>query len=381
MKFVFSLIIAFAGITAVQAQDLSKVKALSDSAFRNSAEYQQANKYQKDALLFLDMLADTHPYYVKKERQAALMAKKDALMAKCADCSSDSLFCTYLRDVLGPLCDKHTDVIDMASFANKKQQQSLLQPESETVEQSTGVMARKNALFAFQIFEEPSICYLQFNQCADARTKRNSALPRFDTFLDSMFHQMDSLKVQTLVVDVQYNNGGSSNLCDELMARLYPIHLLKNLSSQMRFSNLAAAYNPRIAVAKTAWENEGHAEELYTFPNRPPKPMDIPIFKGKVVWVQSKKTFSSAGILITLARDNHVGEIIGETSTYSPSHYGEVLPYRLPNTGVLGSISCKYFTRPDAQHADDPCLEPDTPLNLSNKEAAWTHILTTYTKK
>lgn len=381
MKYIIRIIIALAGISGMHAQDFSKFKALSDSTLRNSTEYQQANKYQKDAILFLEMLADTHPYYVKKDRQGKLMAKKDALLAKCADCTSDSLFCAYLQEVLGLLRDKHTDVIDLAQWAQKKQPKPEAELEPEAEQQSNAVMARKKDLFAYQIFEQPSICYLQFNQCADARTMRNDALPRFDTFLDSMFCQMDSLKVQTLVVDVQYNNGGSSRLCDELLAHLYPVHLIKNFNSQMRFSNLAAAYNPRIGVAKTAWENDGHAEELYTFPNSQPEPVDIPMYQGKVVWVQSRKTFSSAGILITLARDNKVGEIVGETSTYAPSHYGEVLPYRLPNTGVVGTISCKYFTRPDSEHADDPTLEPDTPLDLANKEAAWQYILTTYGKK
>ena len=117
MKYIIPIIIALAGISGMHAQDFSKFKALSDSTFRTSAEYQQANKYQKDAILFLEMLADTHPYYVKKDRQGKLMAKKDALLAKCADCTSDSLFCTYLQEVLGLLRDKHTDVIDLAQWA------------------------------------------------------------------------------------------------------------------------------------------------------------------------------------------------------------------------------------------------------------------------
>ncbi len=71
-------------------------------------------------------------------------------------------------------------------------------------------------------------------------------------------------------------------------------------------------------------------------------------FEGQVVFVMGKRTFSSAGMLFTMTRDNYIGTIIGTTSTFRPSHYGEVLPYRLPNTGVLGSISCKFFARPDA---------------------------------
>ena len=86
----------------------------------------------------------------------------------------------------------------------------------------------------------------------------------------------------------------------------------------------------------------------------------------------------SAGMLFTMARDNHIGTIIGTTSTFSPSHYGEVLPYRLPNTGVLGSISCKFFARPDAATVDDINMEPDVRVDLEDKDASWQYIINTY---
>lgn len=78
---------------------------------------------------------------------------------------------------------------------------------------------------------------------------------------------------------------------------------------------------------------------------------------------------------MTLARDNHIGMIVGASSTFSPSHYGEVLPYRLPNTDVVGTISCKFFARPDAEHIDDKTLVPDVAIDLSDKEKAWEEIL------
>ena len=44
---------------------LSQFKPLSDSTYLAVPEYQTGNKYQKDAILFMDMVADTHPYYIK----------------------------------------------------------------------------------------------------------------------------------------------------------------------------------------------------------------------------------------------------------------------------------------------------------------------------
>ena len=91
-----------------------------------------------------------------------------------------------------------------------------------------------------------------------------------------------------------------------------------------------------------------------------------------------KRTFSSAGMLLTNARDHHVGTIIGCTSTFSPSHYGEVLPFRLPNTEIIGSISTKYFARPDATAVDERYLKPDVEIDLEDKEAAWSYIVKKY---
>ena len=73
-----------------------------------------------------------------------------------------------------------------------------------------------------------------------------------------------------------------------------------------------------------------------------------------------------------------IGTIIGTTSTFSPSHYGEILPDRLPNTGVLGTISCKLFARPDAATVDDTCMEPDCVIDLDDKELAWQFIIDNY---
>ena len=362
------------------AQNVSQFKVIDDSLFQANNTYMKGNKYQRDAMLFVDMLADTHPYYIKKERRDVLFAGQNKLLKECAKCESDSAFVDLLIATLGDLHDKHTDVIDLQRLENRKQtsQQGQQMPDEST----DAVMAYKGDLFHYFIMPKEALCYLQFNQCADARTMRNDSLPRWDTMLDEMFAKMKTEGIKRLIVDAQYNNGGSSMLCDELLIRLCPLEKLQTLSTSLRFSRLMAAYNPRIAVAKQSWEADGHMDELYPMPAGKVGADFIQpeVFDGKVVFVQSEKTYSSAGILMTLARDNHIGTIVGTSSSFSPSHYGEVLPYRLPNTGVLGTISCKFFARPDKQHLDDKSLLPDIPLDLSDKEKAFREIISIFEK-
>ena len=364
----------------VNSQDFSQYKTLPDSAYANDADYQQGSKYQRDAILFVDMLADTHPYYIKKERREQLMAKRKDLLKACAVCKSDTTFTSLLYGVLGKLHDKHTDLIDTLTLAEKRRQAA--RPEKEATEgDANHLMARHNALFDYTMLRDESICYMQFNQCADARTMRGESLPRFDTFLEEMFHAIDSLQIQTLVVDAQYNNGGNSMLCNELLSYLYPLHQLRFYRTYMRFSNLLASYNPRIAVAQQTWEAEGHIDELYHIPAGQMPELDRKIYKGNVVFIQSQKTYSSAGMLMTMVRDNHIGTIIGSKSSFSPSHYGEILPFRLPNTGIIGSICCKYFERPDSTCTDDEVLEPTKEIDTNDKEALWQYITTTFGKR
>ena len=357
------------------AQDVSRFKILDDFAYQSSNEYLSGNKYQKDAILFMDMVADTHPYYIKAGRRAEWFAKKDSLLKQCASIQSDEDFVDALIALLGPLHDKHTDLTTEQRLQERK---NTGKEEPEAAESSAAgidcIMCQHDALYDFTIFPDLSICYLQFNQCVDIPESP------FEAFLDDMFTEMDAKKIKTLVVDVQYNGGGSSRLCDALLQHLYPVGKLENYTTYLRFSNLMAAYNPKISAVKAKWENDGHKDELYEKPS-PKIPADYQqpaVYDGNVIFVMGPKTYSSAGILLTLARDNHIGTIVGTTSTFSPSHYGEVLPYRLPNTGVLGSISCKFFARPDAATVDDTCLEPDCVINLDDKEQAWQYIIKNY---
>ena len=69
-KNLFTLLLLVTGWQATQAQNMSMYKALNDSAYQTAADYQAGNKYQKDAILFMDMVADTHPYYIKLRQNA-----------------------------------------------------------------------------------------------------------------------------------------------------------------------------------------------------------------------------------------------------------------------------------------------------------------------
>ena len=218
-KTIFTLLFLVAVWQTTQAQDMSMYKALKDSAYQTTTEYQAGNKYQKDAILFMDMVADTHPYYIKAERRADWFAKKAALLERCKNIATDEDFADALIEVLGPLHDKHTDLSTM-----KRLNESKSKKAGDRQELGTGavdiahIMRPHNSSYDYQLFSELSICYLQFNKCVNVPDYP------FPSFLDDMFAKMDADGIKTLVVDVQYNGGGSSQLCDQLFLHLFPLN-------------------------------------------------------------------------------------------------------------------------------------------------------------
>ena len=177
------LLLLAAGWQNAVAQDISKFKILSDSAYQTTTEYQEGNKYQKDAIVFMDMVADTHPYYIKAERRAEWFAKKQALLEQCKTIMTDEAFADVLIDVLGPLHDKHTDLTTMKRMQENKQKKSQ---DVETADvpgaiDMNHIMRRHDFFYDYSLFPEQGICYLQFNQCADAPDYP------FAKFLDDMF--------------------------------------------------------------------------------------------------------------------------------------------------------------------------------------------------
>ena len=247
--------------SAVAAQDVSSFKVLSDSAYKTDAVYMAYNKYQKDAVLFMDMVADTHPYYIKAERRAKWLEQKPTLLERCKSVEADEDFADALINVLGPLHDKHTDVTTV-----KRLQEQRTAARQNALALGAGDIDREHIMrphasnYDYQLFPDQSICYLQFNKCTDAAN-----FP-FPNFLNQMFGEMEAGNIRTLVVDVQYNNGGSSRLCDQLFMYLYPLGKTRFFTQYLRFSDLMAAYNPRIAEAKKNWERDGHKDELYQMP-------------------------------------------------------------------------------------------------------------------
>ena len=56
--------------------------------------------------------------------------------------------------------------------------------------------------------------------------------------------------------------------------------------------------------------------------------------------------------------DNNIGTVIGETPGNMPAHYGDMLTFQCPNSGLLIKVSYKKFHRIDSAKDEMPLI-PD----------------------
>ena len=457
-----------------------------DTEVEASEAYINGNDFQKDLLLYADMLGDTHPYFADSKHRAALDKRVRKLYKECGTLSDVAEFRILLTKLATSLNDGHTAIYNLApsntifpvrltidgdapiivdlcaeglndilgkevrSINGKSPKQILKQARellsadndvnfenlateylmltnfwtmlgmssqelhltfadksSTTVnaidrywqelkivqlqqQQSNRVTAPRRVLFDYQIFDKEGVCYLQFNQFADRVTHpQMEQLARFDEFMSQMMADIEAKEINTLVVDLQYNSGGNSALGNVLLSWLKPFGEIEQYSADVRISELMLERYPyykeftydgkplelgRVYSAPTFDHNREvqssgniSQDSTYHVLNLDPER----IFKGDVIFIQGKDTYSSATLLLTTARDNGIGKIVGEPSGGRPSHYGDILFCILPNTTTTVTVSHKHFIRPNRAKVECEYLTPDVLIDTNNPDKDW----------
>lgn len=493
MKRLFlSMMVLLQGVAVCLGQN---IPVLHNEEVESRNEYRDGNNYQKDLLLYVDMLKATHPYYADTKHCAQLDKQTRKLYKECGGIDNDMDFKVCLAKLAASLGDGHTSVpfwmtfnkvfpvrfafnnnsaiVDVSPEDNKeilgkeikringKSVKQILQMArplvsadnnaqfentvkeylmfadfwpllgisnevmhldftdgssaditavdkqnlkiSQRQQNSSGrITSKRNTLFDYAIYEEESICYLQFNQFADRLTHpQYTQLARFDEFTRDMMAEIKAKGIKTLVVDLQYNSGGNSQLGDVLLSWLYPHQETRQYDVDVRVSELLCTFYPyyrKFTVGGKplkigqiydymGFDHSKDYQTDYSAPQDPAKHIfnydGEQIFGGNVVFIQSKDSFSSTILLLTIARDNGIGIIVGEPSGGKPCHYGDVLYAQLPNTNTLATVSHKYFRRPNMALENKECIVPDVSIELNHPERdlVWEWIVENYGKR
>lgn len=471
------------------------VPKLHNEAIESSERYQEGNIYQRDLLLYVDMLGKTHPYYADEIHRAELNNRIEKMYEECAKIDNTLNFRAYLQRFASELHDGHTaiyywenlntifplglviddnkpciinitseehhdllgkevasinghsveSILDMArplvsadnevnfenlvtqylmltdfwrmlGMSDKELHITLADGSSATIpaihksnlkiaqlqgNSTHRITAQRGVLFDYTIFEDEGICYMQFNQFADRVTHPNyPQLTRFDDTMRDMMAEMEAKGIETLVVDLQYNGGGNSSLGTVLLSWLQPYKETQNVDVVLRYSDLLCQHYPYYQDFTVEGKplERGKVYDFWEFDHSKDYEVNYEqqdstqhiinidperIFKGNIVFIQGKDSFSSATLLLTLARDNGIGTIIGERAGGKPCHYGDILYCMLPNTETLATVSHKYFIRPDRTLEHEEYIEPDVVIDLDNPERdeAWEWIVENYGRR
>lgn len=492
MKRLFlSMMVLLQGVAVCLGQN---IPVLHNEEVESRNEYRDGNNYQKDLLLYVDMLKATHPYYADTKHCAQLDKQTRKLYKECGGIDNDMDFKVCLAKLAASLGDGHTSVpfwmtfnkvfpvrfafnnnsaiVDVSHEDNKeilgkeikringKSVKQILQMArplvsadnnaqfenrvkdylmfadfwpllglsnevmhldftdgssaditavdrqnlkiSQRQQNSSGrITSKRNTLFDYTIYEEESICYLQFNQFADRLTHpQYTQLARFDEFTRDMMAEIKAKGIKTLVVDLQYNSGGNSQLGNVLLSWLYPHQETRRYDVDVRVSELLCTFYPyyrKFTVGGKplkigqiydcmGFDHSKDYQTDYSAPQDPAKHIfnydEEQIFGGNVVFIQSKDSFSSTILLLTIARDNGIGIIVGEPSGGKPCHYGDMLYAQLPNTNTLTTVSHKYFRRPNMALENKECIVPDVSIELNHpkRDLVWEWIVENYGK-
>ncbi|MBX2961456.1 MAG: hypothetical protein KF687_03030 [Cyclobacteriaceae bacterium] len=185
---------------------------------------------------------------------------------------------------------------------------------------------------------------------------------KFRHFLDSTFHAIRRNKSENLVVDIRYNGGGNSQLGDMLFNYITDkpyrqIDRMESKSSKEMKQYFRKRYvkwymYPLIPVAVF------HKQARFYFFAKPGNIQVIemkklhhpknPTFKfnGNVFLLTSAYTFSSANMLANAFKCFEMGTLVGEETGGVLEAFGDVIPYKLPNTKLEGGCSYKKFVHP-----------------------------------
>ena len=277
--------------------------------------------------------------------------------------------------------------------------------------------APRKALYWYDVMAAPGVAYLQMNAMKDYQTEYSrittskpsgykltpqeeaylSSLPRFSDFIDQMFQEMDSLHTHTLIIDLRYNSGGNSMLGDMLLQYLpsqredtshYTYHLRVSELWRSNYPSVSEripkAYSGKMIDGKTFSDlilTDGQSQMSCDQSHTPRR-----TFKGDVYIFVGEKTFSSAGMLATVAQDAGVALILEDASSpcaFAPCHYGDVIGFTLPNSGFKGYTSSKSFVRPDQTRCGEKRLVTDRSIPQTKEtsqlgaDPLWEYVINT----
>jgi hypothetical protein len=180
-------------------------------------------------------------------------------------------------------------------------------------------------------------------------TNNNTVISQFENFIpndklhnfiDSLFQIVISESIDTLIIDVRGNKGGSSNIISTIISHLTlekfkiynQVQIKISTSVKERFEKKDTVLSSKI------FEMENSS--IYNMELEYIEEQKENIFNGKLIVLTDRSTYSAGSTFAHLIENMELGEVFGETGC-DDIYFGEFVFLSLPYTNLNFTISTK----------------------------------------
>lgn len=173
-------------------------------------------------------------------------------------------------------------------------------------------------------------------------------LEKYKTILADAFTRIKSAGADKLIIDLRENGGGNSRLGNALID-MFNTKPYRTFANKWKRSVLFAETVKSDRLLYTGAEKYIAARPGEILISGPEiiNPSANPFrFSGLVYILSGERTFSSGLMFLGLVKYNGLAKIFGEETNEPACHFGEVMRFKLPHSGLRTAVSVKSWVLP-----------------------------------
>ncbi len=324
-------------------------------------------KLKEDLDFLFKTIEEVHPnmyVYINKEDYSLI---KNELYKHVDHAMSISEFYIYVQPVVYCLKDSHTNIFRPSNFIMPQITESMREfgerlkklvkddEGSKANAQYVSAPRRKDSMgpYSYHVIPEYNTCLMVIYSFGEP-----DQVKQYAQKLKDAFKLIRDKGITNLIIDIRENQGGCGLAVDELLKYLAnkPFRQIDIIEQRIvpQFFELCKQYN--LDINKVMYEeygidieslkSQGKFKKGATISGRGQfkKPHESSVrFKGSTYVLIGKPTFSAASNFAAAVECFKIGTLIGEETSGYKDHYGQIIPLRLPNSGLGGQVSTAHF--------------------------------------
>ena len=196
----------------------------------------------------------------------------------------------------------------------------------------------------------------------------------FKNWIDDAFGAFSTSQVDTVIIDLRDNPGGTNSFSDYMIAWFAdePFKFASNF--KVKVSAQAANANrdrlelttdeTSVSYRYQVFFDEHENGDVFSFPLEDTDPLADRHFDGEVIVLVNRFSFSNAVSVAAIVQDYGFGTVVGEETADLATTYGAMEQFTLPNTGLVVGFPKALIIRPNgdatpAGVAPDVVIEAD----------------------